>query len=672
MKKLIVGIATLMMGMATASASMVVDLNGGLDGSSTLFTYGNLNGTATFDGGVLNNAADLDSINNSVSGASGSFTVTWTAVNEADGSNWVFSTAGPQEIYTINTGWGVSSNGVGAGGLGLLSAGEGFLLTFDVSNLALDAGQSLVFSLSTKDDGRDFSIYQRTGTTNGVSMLDVVTVADAFSANVTVDGSNEFAFVHTSGFNLVNGLKIDVVGEGILAPTNLKAIPRDSGAILKWDDDPSGLLDFYTVYRSESPNVTTLDLSTNVTLSTHTDSGLTNGSSYYYAVTATDTNGTESALSDEVSVTPYALSTNTVLLMHYDASDVASVVTNVSGVTTWLNQVGGDTYYPAESTTFASPLYPSEALSASGLAGLDFTTNATQLRLMNAAQTARLLDLTSTNHSGFVVMMALLPETIKANFNSQYIIANTASVNAGFGIRKTNNGFQSWLGSSSGTLNSSPSTGDTVVISFRYDVEDLELSFWESASGNSLTAARDPLDYSTDLFLDIGDYTHSDFDFEGQIFEIKIWESTLDDATLESEQDMMVAKWVGTDAGYNSWAEQWGVDIGASTNDHDNDGVFNIYEYGLSGDPTNETVEPAVLPVLVNTGSGLEYVHVQRNDDVSLVYTIETTENLVIPSWTNSGVTATTTNIGAGLFDTVTNDVNSVTDEKFIRLIIEN
>ena len=134
----------------------------------------------------------------------------------------------------------------------------------------------------------------------------------------------------------------------------------------------------------------------------------------------------------------------------------------------------------------------------------------------------------------------------------------------------------------------------------------------------------------------------------------------------------MVAKWVGTDAGYNSWAEQWGVDIGASTNDHDNDGVFNIYEYGLNGDPTNETVEPAVLPVLVNTGSGLEYVHVQRNDDVSLVYTIETTPSLTFPAWTNSGVTATTTNIGAGLFDTVTNDVNSVTDEKFIRLIIEN
>ena len=139
-------------------------------------------------------------------------------------------------------------------------------------------------------------------------------------------------------------MKIDVVGEGILAPTNLKAIPRDSGAILKWDDDPSGLLDFYTVYHSTSSNVTTAALSTNVTLSTHTDSGLTNGSNYYYAVTATDTNGTESALSDEVFVTPYALSTNTVLLMHYDASDVASVVTNVIGVTTWLNQVGGVPY----------------------------------------------------------------------------------------------------------------------------------------------------------------------------------------------------------------------------------------------------------------------------------------------------------------------------------------
>ena len=134
----------------------------------------------------------------------------------------------------------------------------------------------------------------------------------------------------------------------------------------------------------------------------------------------------------------------------------------------------------------------------------------------------------------------------------------------------------------------------------------------------------------------------------------------------------MVLKWVGADAGYGSWANQWGVEIGASTNDYDNDGVFNIYEYGLDGDPTNDTVAPAVLPVLANTGSGLEYVHVLRNNDPGLTYSVETTTDLVNGTWTNAGVTAVSTNVGGGVFDTVTNTVDSLVDERFIRLIIEN
>ncbi|MCF7817887.1 MAG: hypothetical protein K9M54_08400, partial [Kiritimatiellales bacterium] len=44
---------------------------------------------------------------------------------------------------------------------------------------------------------------------------------------------------------------------------------------------------------------------------------------------------------------------------------------------------------------------------------------------------------------------------------------------------------------------------------------------------------------------------------------------------------------VGGLSGYTTWAGGWGVSLGAATDDYDNDGLLNIYEYGLGGDPTN-------------------------------------------------------------------------------------
>ena len=36
------------------------------------------------------------------------------------------------------------------------------------------------------------------------------------------------------------------------------------------------------------------------------------------------------------------------------------------------------------------------------------------------------------------------------------------------------------------------------------------------------------------------------------------------------------------------WMESWGVDLGGVTNDYDSDGLDNLGEYGLGGDPTND------------------------------------------------------------------------------------
>ncbi len=125
---------------------------------------------------------------------------------------------------------------------------------------------------------------------------------------------------------------------------------------------------------------------------------------------------------------------------------------------------------------------------------------------------------------------------------------------------------------------------------------------------------------------------------------------------------------------YEFWITQY-PGVGTATNRTDNpdgDAWSNIYEYGLNGNPTvSNTV---IQPVFQRAGSSMEYIHVQRNDDTNLVYSLEITDDLVYGIWTNLGYTVSgvNTNTGIANFDTVTNSVpTDVKDQQFIKLIIE-
>ena len=127
--------------------------------------------------------------------------------------------------------------------------------------------------------------------------------------------------------------------------------------------------------------------------------------------------------------------------------------------------------------------------------------------------------------------------------------------------------------------------------------------------------------------------------------------------------------------GYAGWAAGWGVDIGAETADYDEDGLLNIYEYGLGGDPTNAadrgtSTEFGIMDVGGTNWFG--YVHPQLSDpDSGLSYYLELNTDLVSGTWTNSGYTVAGTNVTGGELDFVTNVTDTVESQKFIRLIIE-
>lgn len=74
---------------------------------------------------------------------------------------------------------------------------------------------------------------------------------------------------------------------------------------------------------------------------------------------------------------------------------------------------------------------------------------------------------------------------------------------------------------------------------------------------------------------------------------------------------------------------------------------------------------------LVNAGNRFLYVHPQRSDDTSRGYTVETRTNPLNGTWTNAGTTVTGTNVTGEELDFVSNQVDAVDNEKFIRLKIE-
>ena len=83
-------------------------------------------------------------------------------------------------------------------------------------------------------------------------------------------------------------------------PVNVNVASGDSQVVISWDPISDG--SSYNIYWSTSPGVTTSDTRISGATSPYSHTGLTNGRTYYYAISAEDTCG-ESGLSDEVSAT---------------------------------------------------------------------------------------------------------------------------------------------------------------------------------------------------------------------------------------------------------------------------------------------------------------------------------------------------------------------------------
>ena len=140
------------------------------------------------------------------------------------------------------------------------------------------------------------------------------------------------------------------------------------------------------------------------------------------------------------------------------------------------------------------------------------------------------------------------------------------------------------------------------------------------------------------------------------------------DGTVKVVADTSFAQWV---ASYNLTGTN-----SLETADPDLDGLSNLYEYGLGGDPTNGTntgTSPTYGTVNVGGTNFFGYIYPQLSGTNSgLAYSLELTTDLINIPWTNTGYVVWGTNVTGGPLDFVTNVTTTVESKKYVQLIIEN
>ncbi len=131
---------------------------------------------------------------------------------------------------------------------------------------------------------------------------------------------------------------------GITEPTNLGASGGQNEIVLNWTDSTATDLAGYNVYRAASSTAALVKVNTSLlNVATYTDTGLGDNETYYYAVSAVATDGSESSYNTRVSAT----------------TDGGTIVTNVA----WINEF----HYDNSSTD------QNEGVEIAGTAGLDLS-----------------------------------------------------------------------------------------------------------------------------------------------------------------------------------------------------------------------------------------------------------------------------------------------------------
>jgi hypothetical protein len=164
--------------------------------------------------------------------------------------------------------------------------------------------------------------------------------------------------------------------------------------------------------------------------------------------------------------------------------------------------------------------------------------------------------------------------------------------------------------------------------------------------------------------------------------ESQVGQITLNGITLTTNDTTVSGGYLyivegGAQAQYNNWTAGYALSSPNADllSDPDLDGVNNLVEYALGGNPTNSDAM-ATLPAgsLADDGSTFEMVYLRRLDAAArgLTYTAEKNSDLLASgSWGTGGMTETSAAVDAE-FESVTNRISTAAaDAQFMKLDVE-
>ncbi|GMK38649.1 hypothetical protein PCCS19_17030 [Paenibacillus sp. CCS19] len=139
-------------------------------------------------------------------------------------------------------------------------------------------------------------------------------------------------------WSLVNALTVPA------APTSVTAAAGNAQATLTWTASTGAAS--YTIKRSTTSGGPYTNVATGVTATSYTNTGLTNGTTYYYVVSAVNANG-ESTNSTQVSATPAGSTVTVPSAPTY----VSAAAGNAQATVTWTASSGATSYNVKRATT---------------------------------------------------------------------------------------------------------------------------------------------------------------------------------------------------------------------------------------------------------------------------------------------------------------------------------
>ncbi len=457
----------------------------------------------------------------------GSFILTIQGVNN-NTSNWDGTTwtgGSPEPVDGKGDGLGIKD----AGGVSRVNGGEAILWSFDLSGLNLDTDESIVLTNVELDNG-SAQFWQLTGIPGNSDAGTLVSNGSSWNGSIIISDGDTFAL---GGDGRLASMTLDIflIGDAD-TPTNLTATAGVSSNSLDWDDDTSGALKSYTVYRSLESPVTADDALTTVFTSDFVDESAVIGVTYFYAVSATGTSGGVTPFSNEVSATP--ITPPSIQLLDADSAPV-------NPVTNWNDDSGNGN---DALNLVGTVTYPSFSVSPSGIQGLDFGPARNSLELFSAAESDTWLDQSSSNN-GFCILLAFkCDDLVPGQFND--LLGNSTDGSTGLQLGYTASGqIQATInGTTFATAGDSVEAGDMVIIALNYDAAAQTCELWESVNFTSVTNVLPKADFSTANPVSLGSIDNPAQFFNGMVGEVEIFSNALEADIFREMRERMLHRWV--------------------------------------------------------------------------------------------------------------------------------